>query len=311
MVLCYNEDYMKKIEKAKSWGTLDDKGAEIWDMEPVFRGDTVQFLDWCKLLFYPKKWVLYRHIKKSRNQESIKANLDNSFRILDVGCGTGAAVIDFKKMFGRSVEVIGLDVVKMQIELARPKLRKYGVWAKVEEFDGENVPFPANYFDAIHTSDVLGHVENVPKWLDNLNRVLKPNGVLAMFTESAPGKHAYLTNYFLKRGLNVDPHEEFHISLFSKKKLLALLKKSGFGVDKVLSLFWASFLVHPDEYYPKLSKSRKFPFLRTINTLLYHSKKLIHPVSTAVAEFYGLVEMYMVGKYVEGQGYIILARKQE
>lgn len=291
-------------------------------MEPVWRGDTVGFFDWGKLLFYPKKWALYLYIKKCLSASRLgfrpwqagkntEDSLSPPFRILDVGCGTGAAVIDFKKLFGRSVEVIGIDVVKMQVELARAKMRKYGVWAKIEWYDGTRIPYPADYFDAIYTSDVLGHVQNVPAWLAELQRVLKPGGALAMFSESRLGPHAYIRNYLMKRGLNADPHAEFHISLYSKKKLQALIEKAGFAIEKMRGVFWASFFVHPDEFYPALRETRQFPFLRTLNALLYYAKKATRPVSTAAAELYGLFELLLIGRWIEAQGYIIFAHKRK
>jgi hypothetical protein len=44
---------------------------------------------------------------------------------------------------------------------------------------------------------------------------------------------------------------------------------------------------------------------------LYKIKKKTHPYSTALAELYGLVEMLTVGRWIEAQGYIILAKKKE
>ena len=52
------------------------------------------------------------------------------------------------------------------------------MYAEVVWYDGEHLPFDSGSFDAIYTSDVLGHVQNVPAWLKELNRVLKPGGVL-------------------------------------------------------------------------------------------------------------------------------------
>lgn len=293
------------------WGKIQENGTEIWDAEPVFKNDQVETKDWLKLLFYPKKWFLYRHIKKHVKTELRWKAVHEVIRILDIGCGTGADVIDFKKMFGRKVEIIGLDVIKMQIDLAREKIKKYGVWAEVLWYDGEVIPFESNYFDAIYTSDVLGHVEDVPSWLGELNRVLKPGGALAMFSESKLGKHAYIRNYLLKRGLNIDPHAEFHISLYSKTDLRRLLKQSGFEVESMRTAFWASFFVHPDEYHGSFDIDRhRFFVLRNLNRIFYWIKNKLHPYSTALCELYGLAEMYLVGKWVEAQGYIILAKKK-
>ena len=165
-------------------------------------------------------------------------------------------------------------------------------------------------FDAVYTSDVLGHVEDVRTWLLELNRVLKSNGVLAMFSESKLGKHAWLRNYLFKRGLNVDPHENYHISLYSRTLLHEYIEEAGFYIKRIYSAFWASFLVHPDEFYEKLQSQKKFPVLRCLNKILFLVKKKTHPVSTALGELYGLVEMLTLGRWLEAQGYIILAKKK-
>jgi ubiquinone/menaquinone biosynthesis C-methylase UbiE len=316
------------------WGIKSTAGAEIWDTDPVFLGEQVEFKDWCKLLFYPKKWMLYQYLNKhlkhvipvktgilknkkipaSAGMTSEKPMMwevgGGAIRILDVGCGTGASLIDFKKMFGRSVEVCGVDVVALQIDLAKQKIKQNAVWAEVQYYDGKHLPFANEYFDVVYTSDVLGHVENVPEWLKELQRVLKPGGALSMFAESKLGKHAYIRNYLMKRGLNVDPHAEFHISLYSKTELQNLLTQAGFEIKKMLGMFWASFLVHPEEYAHKLQSTKHHLFLRLTNKLLCWLKKKLHPYSTALCELFGLMEMYLVGKWIEAQGYIILAKKK-
>lgn len=308
-------------ESSVKWGAIDKTGAEIWDTSPVFLGDKVTAKDWIKLFFYPKKFFLYHYIKKARRSchnrttpragQKIKKFKDKTFRILDVGCGTGASVIDMKKMFGRSVEVYGIDVVRLQVELAKEKIKKYGVWAEFSCYEGIWTEFELGYFDAIYTSDVLGHVESVDKWLKELNRILKPGGVLAMFSESKLGRHAYIRNYLLKHGLNVDPHAQFHISLYSKQELKNKIEQAGFEIEKMYTAFWAGFFVHPDEFYHQMKSRKDFKFLRLVNSILYFIKKKTHPFSTAVAELYGLVEMVLLGRWVEAQGYVVLAKKRE
>ncbi|MEK7623277.1 MAG: class I SAM-dependent methyltransferase [Patescibacteria group bacterium] len=326
------------------WGKVNEEGVEIWDTNPVFLGDRVAWKDWVKLLFYPKKFLLYRWIKRNLSTLAPEHLSTNVPSILDVGCGTGASVIDLKKIFGRGADVVGVDVVKLQIELAQKKIKQYGVVAEVLWYDGKSLPFPDASFDAIYTSDVLGHVADVPAWLKELNRVLKPfdsaqgkpGGVLAMFSESKLGKHAWIRKYLFNHGLNVDPHAQFHISLYSKSELKQLIANSGFEIKKMYSVFWPAFLLHPEEFYeplqsviasdPKGAKQssalkdcfvasaprndRNFTFLRALNCTLCLIKKKTHPYSTAVVELYGLIEMVTIGRWVKSQGYIILAKKE-
>ena len=275
---------MSYENKTLGWGVRGGGGVEIWDAEPVFLDEKVTWQDKLKLLFYPKKWFLYRYVELK--VKSRKYKVDEPFKILDVGCGTGADVVDLKKMFGRKVEVVGVDVVALEIDVAKEKIKQHGVWAEVMVYDGENLPFPDHSFDAIYTSDVLGHVKNVDAWLTELSRVLKTGGALAMFAESKLGKHAYIRNYLLRRGINTDPHKEFHISLYSKEELQEKLRIAGFAVKKMLSSVYAPGFVS--------------------NWI----KKRFHPYSTAMFELGGLIGMLLVGRFLEVQGYVILGEKR-
>lgn len=291
------------------WGKVNTEGVEMWDAKPVMTGNSVVAKDWLKLLFYPKKLLLYSYILRAYKLHQ-KNNHGRVFRVLDVGCGTGASVIDLKKILGGMADVQGIEVVKLQVDIAKTRLMENKVYAEVKWYDGVHFPFIDEYFDAAYTSDVLGHAQNVPNWLSEINRVLKLGGVLAMFCESSLGRHAYIRNYLFKRGLNVDPHAQFHISLYSKQELIKLLNKTGFEIEKIYSIAWARFFVHPDELYPSLQGQNRFPILKFFNKIFYKIKKKTHPFSTALAELFVLFEMLALGKWLESQGYVIRAKKK-
>jgi len=298
----------------QGWGVKSDGGTEMWDARPTFTDRTVTFKQKLMLIFYPKKFFLYRYISKAIRRARKERNLiAEPFRILDVGCGTGAAMVDMKHLFGKEVEVVGLDVVRLQIDIAEKRLKEYGVPAEVHWYDGKQFPFSDHSFDAIYTSDVLGHVDNVPLWLDELHRVLKDGGVLAMFAESKVGKHALLRRLFLKHGLNTDPHAEFHISLYGKTELFQMVSGADFKVEHMLSAVWLKFLIHPEELRPafKQYKGWKLLPLKWINAGLTWTKKKLHPISTAVCELYSFVEMWLFGDFLDAQGFVILARSKK
>jgi len=295
----------EKNSTTKGWGVIEGTHTEFWDARPVITGEMATWKDLFKLFFFPKKFLLYRFITKAVKHKSTGAHV----RILDVGCGTGASVIEMKKLWGKRVEVVGVDVIAMQIDVARKRVKEYGVWAEFQHYDGKRLPFEDESFDVVYTSDVLGHVRDVPAWLDELYRVLRPGGRLAMFSESKLGKHAWIRNCLLKRGLNIDPHAEFHISLYSKHELRALLYEAGFDIKRMYSTFWAKFFAHPDELYDALQHQKNFPILKFFNKIFFWIKQKTHPFSTAFWELYGLVEMLTVGRWVESQGYIVLGIK--
>lgn len=294
------------------WGVQSLGGAEVWDTEPVFLGEQITWREKLKLVFYPKKWMLYRYVERLKDKKIQR------LRVLDVGCGTGATLIDLKKLLGKEADIVGVDVVKLQVELANEKIKKNGVWAEAVWYDGRHLPFPNASFDAIYTSDVLGHVKDVRCWLAELNRVLKPGGALAMFAESKPGKHAWIRNYLLKRGLNIDPHQQFHISLYGKRMLKEFLDAAGFEINTMYSIAWAKLLINPEDYYhgfehaclPARRGLHGFFVLKTIIRILYWVKRKLYPFSTAFCELYCLAEMLTIGRWVEAQGYVILGKKR-
>lgn len=297
----YTMPHSEESQKSTAgWGCVAEDGSEIWDSDPVFVG-VPSVRQKLKLLFYPKKLLLFWWIGK---------NIGKKVRILDVGCGTGAALIEMKALFGARAELYGLDVFQMQIDIARRKLADVNVYADVRVYDGQHLPFEDNFFDAVYTSDVLGHVRDVPKWLAELSRVMKPDARLAMFAESALGRHAYIRNYLARRGVNTDPHAQFHISLYSKQELRELLDSTGFYIEEMWSVALAKFFVHPDEIYPALQSQKKCRTLRYANKYLFFIKRKLYPFSTALCELYCLVEMLVAGKRFESQGYIIWARKR-
>jgi len=300
----------KVTNRTLGWGERAEDGSELWDDHPLYIGDAVTMKDWAKLLFYPKKCVLYHWVKKAVKEARKQHKYTAPVRILDVGCGTGAAVIDLKKVFGRSVEVVGVDVVEMQVDIARNRLKEYGVWSEIHWYDGEHLPYSEESVDVIYTSDVLGHVEDVSRWLQELYRVLKPEGSVIMFAESKIGKHAFMRKYLMKKGINTDPHAEFHISLHSKKELQTLITTTGFTIKKMMSASWARVFTNPEESYEALVKAQRLPFLRWIMGMMTKLKKKTHPYSTALGELYTLVEMLTLGRFIESQGYVILAKKE-
>lgn len=92
-----------------------------------------------------------------------------NLKILDAGCGTGAA-FPYLKKFG---QVIGVDISEDALKFARKR-------GRVIKANITALPFKNNSFDLITCFDVLYHlwVEDYRQAIKEFHRVLKPNGVL-------------------------------------------------------------------------------------------------------------------------------------
>ncbi|GFP32662.1 2-polyprenyl-6-hydroxyphenyl methylase / 3-demethylubiquinone-9 3-methyltransferase [Candidatus Hakubella thermalkaliphila] len=95
-------------------------------------------------------------------------------RILDAGCGRGEFLQE-KFSWMQNIEVYGVDIspefIKDAVETS-PRHFRFKICAL------EKLDFPDGYFDEVYCHDVLEHVEDYPRALENICRVLKPAGHL-------------------------------------------------------------------------------------------------------------------------------------
>lgn len=93
-------------------------------------------------------------------------------KVLEIGCGAGAMIRGIK-YYRPDLEVYGVDFCKRSLDYAK----KYSSGVKFVYGDIFKLPFGSNSFDAVVDFDVLEHLENLPKALKEVKRVLKPGGV--------------------------------------------------------------------------------------------------------------------------------------
>ena len=141
------------------------------------------------------------YIARKALLESIKELGNNiSGKTLDVGCGTKP----YEKYFISS-EYIGLEIeTTVHREVSKADFF----------YDGTKFPFNNNEFDSIVTNQVFEHVFNPDSFLNEINRVLKKNGILL------------LTVPFVW-----DEHEQpYDFARYSSFGIKSVLEKNGFEI---------------------------------------------------------------------------------
>ncbi|AFZ13779.1 Methyltransferase type 11 [Crinalium epipsammum PCC 9333] len=148
--------------------------------------------------------------------------IDSSTKILDLCCGSGQAT---KFLVQYSDNVTGLDASPLSLKRAQNNVPQ----AKYVEAFAEEMPFPDNQFDLVHTSVAMHEMqpEQLQQILKEVYRVLKPGGVLAVVDFHAP------TNWLFWPGLAL------FFLLFEtetawkliKIDFVGLLEKFGFNVN--------------------------------------------------------------------------------
>jgi len=100
-----------------------------------------------------------------------------SGKALDVGTGTGLLAIELAKGIP-GLEIIGLDLSDVVLELARDSARESEVTSRVtfECGNAEDMPFEDGTFDLVISSNTLHLLENPIRMFNEIQRVLQPTG---------------------------------------------------------------------------------------------------------------------------------------
>ena len=99
--------------------------------------------------------------------------------ILDVGCGTGFDLIVASRFVGSSGRVCGIDLTPEMVERAQMNLKRAGVSNGAVHLAGsEAIPYDDSTFDVVISNGVLNLSPLKERSLQEIYRVLKPNGRL-------------------------------------------------------------------------------------------------------------------------------------
>lgn len=127
--------------------------------------------------------------------------------VLDLGCGTGYGSYYLSK----KNKVTAIDIDQETISYAK---KHYGDSIKFLRADISKEIQIDEKFDAICSFEVIEHLNDVNKYLDNIKKLLKPSGKLILSTPNS--------KIFSPDG---KPKSEYHVKEFDKKELERLLKK--------------------------------------------------------------------------------------
>lgn len=105
---------------------------------------------------------------------------DQTARVLDVACGTGDLAIELKR--DAAATVFGTDFCRPMLAIAREKAGSI----PFVEADAMRLAFPDGAFDAVTIAFGLRNLPDYRNGLDELCRVLKPGGTLAILECSHP-----------------------------------------------------------------------------------------------------------------------------
>jgi phosphatidylethanolamine/phosphatidyl-N-methylethanolamine N-methyltransferase len=98
--------------------------------------------------------------------------------VLDIGVGNGSTL-----KFYKSHKITGIDTSKSMLAKAQ---KHTGPHMELVHMNGEALNFPNEAFDYVILSHVIAVVENPEKLLEEVHRVLKPNGKIFILNHFTP-----------------------------------------------------------------------------------------------------------------------------
>lgn len=164
--------------------------------------------------------------------------------ILDVATGTADLAIRLAKDCPSS-QIIGIDLSEKMLEIGKRKIAKKQLGQRItlQIGNAEQIPFSDNTFDAITTAFGVRNFEHLEKGLQEMFRVTKDEGVIAILEFSQPVKSFIRKPYrcyskhilpFIGRTVSKHPAAYHYlpetIEAFPKAEIfMNLLMKAGFS----------------------------------------------------------------------------------
>jgi ubiquinone/menaquinone biosynthesis C-methylase UbiE len=159
-----------------------------------------------------------RSIRRAQRQALTTLALSESDRLLDVGCGPGAAVIEAAPVVAHAT---GLDLSPAMIARARSRADGIGNVEFVEG-DSARLPFADGAFSVVLSTASFHHYPHPDRALAEMRRVLAPSGRIAIGDLTSDRLVMRGVDAFCRR------YEKGHVHFYRTDELTALLESAGF-----------------------------------------------------------------------------------
>lgn len=162
-----------------------------------------------------KIYLKVRNINISTKKKLLNKLSPQDKTLLDIGCGTGEFL---EAMRNDSWTVTGIETAKEARDMAnRDGIKVY-----------DNLNNIGQQFNIITMWHVLEHIHDVPKLMDNLNRLLTENGYLII---AVPNIDSTDAKFYKENWIALDtPRHLYH---FTPKDISALFNKHNFEVKQI------------------------------------------------------------------------------
>jgi ubiquinone/menaquinone biosynthesis C-methylase UbiE len=169
---------------------------------------------------YDRRWA--RYIEASVAETLDRLDQAERRRALDVGCGTGALIERATR--ASPARFVGVDLSPEMLAAARARL---GPRPELVAGSAAALPFRSGAFDLAVSTSALHHWDDPLPALREMERVLRPGGMVAITDWCGDRWLERLRTGILRR------HERVHLRVYRSAELAALLAEAGFAEVRV------------------------------------------------------------------------------
>jgi len=215
--LCGSKDY-SVIYKGKSFRFVRCSECGVLYQNPRPKNDFIQNR-------YDEKYFAYE-VENQKNffQLQLKTLEDCKLekiiggfkdkKVLDVGCATAMLLNHLKS---KGANIYGVEICTQSCRYA---YENYGITI----YNGtlENARYESNFFDIVHFSHLIEHLEKPVEFMHEIFRITKPGGYILLTT---PREDSIWSRIFKLKWRSLIPD---HLILFGRSHLITLVKMAGF-----------------------------------------------------------------------------------
>ena len=194
-------------------------------------------------------WFVGRRLLIARLLKDALPASEKPGRLVDLGCGTGANLPMLRDAVGARGEVVGLDFSPLALQFAGAQIDLSRVY--LSQGDAMQLPLRDECADCVTMLDVLEHLPDDKRALREVERILKPGGILVL---SVPAyQHLW------------SAHDEalHHFRRYERAQLGRVLRGANLKIDKLsfamslmppIAWFWRKFVLPFGPSRPKNAK---------------------------------------------------------
>jgi ubiquinone/menaquinone biosynthesis C-methylase UbiE len=127
-----------------------------------------------------------------------EAGIEEGFQVLDYGCGSGSYVTAVAELVGKSGRIYALDINPLAIQMVKANAAKNQLTNVETIISDRKTGLPDDSIDIVLLYDVFHGLADPDSVLEELHRVLKPDGILS-FNDHHIKENEIVSNFANRR----------------------------------------------------------------------------------------------------------------